>query len=344
MDKGLKINYSIIEGDEASKVVKEKLANIGTISIYHTIEKLYTDLGFKLVVFEESNNTLLAIPLRFAKLWKLIKVVTSYYPSIPFIGPIYTHNYIHSKISRKYEIINSVTRIILRNLKADLVYLTLHPEHNDVRPFMWSGWHTRVTYTYVLNDLSKYENIEKVLKFLRKRRRNEYRSAVKAGVEFSQTTLSKISDQAIKMLESLFLAKGQSRKDVDRIISAIKKLCNDIDKISVTYVALLKGRILGFETFVVDHYRGLAIRQYAAYRRGIIRGTSTFLLIQSLHNIYNTMGDSINKVLLLAAPVRQLAEFMDDFADEVYPYFTVYCGKGLFNKLIKIKTPPFHKI
>jgi len=141
-------------------------------------------------VFDDRTKELLSIfPLFYYKKWGM-KFVFSQPPRslIPYMGFLMNPGYYslpqHDKENYLNQVVEGITREI-GGISPNYTYISLSPQIQDIRPFIWRGFDTQVQYTYTIDVTLPLESIWDAFN---RSVRNRVRSAEKHHIVLQETT------------------------------------------------------------------------------------------------------------------------------------------------------------
>ncbi|MBS3096349.1 GNAT family N-acetyltransferase, partial [Candidatus Woesearchaeota archaeon] len=237
--------------------------------------------------------------------------IMAYPPLTPFTPIIFkeTKTPKFSKIeSSQKKIINEVNGYLAKNY--NFIALQLEPSIKDIRPFLWLGWKSSVSYTYEM-DLTNigdlWEKIDKDAKY-------EINKAKKSNVEVSDgIDMGKF----LVLYEKTFL-KQNLKIPLDKyFIEEMFKILSGKNKCKLYYAKTADGEIISGALCVWDNKKSYYL--LAANDPKINIGANYLLL----WHIIQDMSKRCKVIDLVGANIPDIAKFKREFATNLVPYYIV---------------------
>lgn len=152
-------------------------------TIFHKTSWLtsFVDYEFKIIVCTYRKNIVAGIPLTHTKRFAVKFAINP--PFTPYLGIVFKEK--NQKYSERLSFEKEISRKIAKNTKDFASYMdySFHYNFVDAQPFIWSGFSVKPHYTYVLN---LEENLDAILKNMRKKTRNRIVTSSKYDLEVSE--------------------------------------------------------------------------------------------------------------------------------------------------------------
>jgi hypothetical protein len=218
-----------------------------------------------------------------------------------------------SKIREQETIHNEIIYAILKVLDVSglpYIKLTNSPGLIDIRPFTWSGWESKVLYTYCL-DLNGDIDAK-----ISKKARNIIRKAAKSRITVK---MSRDINAFYDLFAMTFERQGLKPPVTKGFMEKTIKLIDTKDAGDMWIAETDSGVAAAAEIFIWDNKR--AYRWSAAsnpsYRD---TGAPSFLL----HEVFGHLKENgFKEVNLMAANTPNLTKFMSSFNPRLVPYYSV---------------------
>jgi len=229
----------------------------------HTNSKLYLIIGMR-------GTTPIGIYPLFFQEKKFLRLVFSPPPHCAalYLGPVII-DYDKLKQSKKESIFTSfqkkVDEFISSKLKADYVLISTSPGLLDSRPFKWTGYNVRPSYSYLI-DLSN--GADYVWKQLTKHLRQSINKTKKEGVS--------IEEGSKEDLEAIYNLLSERYKEQERIVTVPKRYLFDLydsfhpENLKI-FVAKYKGEI---RTGTIDIWYKDKVTAWIGSTKTYLRGIS----------------------------------------------------------------------
>jgi len=293
----------------------------------HTPSKLYPLIGMK-------GMTPVGIYPLFLQKRFFLRLVFSPPPhvAVPYLGPAFI-DYDKLKQSKKESIFinfqKAVDEFISSELKADYVLISTSPGLLDPRPFKWTGYNVRPSYSYLIN-LSN--GADYVWKQLKKHLRQSINKTKREGVS--------IEEGSKEELEAIYNLLNERYKEQERIVTVPKRYLFDLydsfypENLKI-FVAKYKGEI---RTGIIDiwykdkvttwigstktYLRGISPNDllfWETIRKGCEHGFKQYEIIgaagnRRLHSYYS----KCNPELLLWFSARKYSSFVPKLLETAY--------------------------
>ncbi|MEM2136788.1 MAG: GNAT family N-acetyltransferase [Candidatus Methanomethylicia archaeon] len=283
----------------------------------------------KIYGFFRGHQMIGGCPLYMYRL-KFLKVGSSNVEMTPYSGIIFTQLPETNVRKREHVYITTIRSLcdVIDKEQIDIIQIVNSPNFIDVRPFIWKGWRSKVHYTYCL-DLDLEINIPKEVRW-------NIRKAIKNNI-----IIRRLNDPTIfyELFSMTFKRKNLIPAVTKDFFEYILKLLKR-KKIGEMWIAEMpSGEVASAEIFVWDNKR--AYRWMAASHTALRSTGATSLLIYEVFQ--NLKREGFKEVILMAANVPQLAEFMSSFNPKLIPYYSVEKKKFLAKTIELIREVLYEK-
>lgn len=249
----------------------------------------------------------------FVKRFKgVFKVASSISSMTDYCGPLISESLsskTRERVQESHEILNSL-REFLSMQGFDSIHLKFSPGFEDIRPFTWNGWDSKVHYTHYL-DLKENvdDNISRTI-------RKDLKSATKAGLETRkwsdpETYYSLLS----KVYERQKLKIPLPRKFFERVFDLIRK--KDIGYMLVSENPEGEAVAAHLTLYGKKSTIGWSSARDPSFN---LRGTNTLLYYNEFLDLQSRNFEYMN---VMAGNVPRFAEFIMAFSPKLVPYYSV---------------------
>lgn len=286
-------------------------------TVFHTSKwlEIYRDvLSKNLKIYGCFRNSELVggCPVFINDLKGILKVGNSTCNMTDYCGPLIkesTSSKAGKKIQETHEILNSL-REFLCSQNFDGIHLKFSPGLEDIRPFTWNGWDSKVHYTHYL-DLK--ENIDNNIS---KKIKRELKSANEAGLTTRVwNNLETYYDLLSKTYEKQNLKPPLSKEFFERVFELIREknigymlVCETPDGEAVAVHLTLYGKKC---TVAWSSARNPSFTQ---------RGANTLIYYNEFLDLKSRGFEYMN---VMAENVPRFAAFIMGFSPKLIPYYSV---------------------
>jgi Acetyltransferase (GNAT) domain len=275
-------------------------------------------------------------PIFVKNLKSILKIGTSTCNMTDYCGPL-IKEVASSKVSKRMQETQNILNVLREFLCEqgfDSIHLKFSPGLDNVRPFIWNGWNSKVHYTYYL-DLK--ENIDnKISRTIRK----DLKSANEAGFKTRVWNNLKTYYGLLSMVyEKQNMEPPLPKEFFERVFNLIQE--KDI------------GYMLVCETpdeeIVAAHltlYGKKSTINWSTARNPFLslRGSNALLYYNEFRNLQSRNFEYMN---VMSANIPKFAEFIGGFSPKLIPYYSVTQQSkkySIFKNLYEIATEPLKNL
>ncbi len=261
-------------------------------------------------------------PLFVKNLKGLFNVGTSTCNMTDYCGPLLkesTSSKASKRIQETDEILNALREFLCRQ-GFDNIHLKFSPEFEDLRPFTWNGWDSKVHYTYYL-DLT--ENIENnISRTIRKDLKSAYETGLKTRVCNDFKTYY---DLLSIVYEKQNLEPPLPKEFFERVFNLIREkdigymlVCETPEGEAIAAHVTLYGKK---STVNWSTARNTSFSQ---------RGSNALLYYNEFLDLKSRNFEYMN---VMSANVPRFADFIRSFSPKLIPYYSVTMGSKKYSML-----------
>lgn len=297
-------------GDWDELVNSSSYGTIFSLSGWLTATSTALDTSFDLFGCYFDDRLVGGYPIFRKKKFGFIPLLTNVNGMMPFSGLVledYPQNNVR-KFERHYNNILSAIEQHFKQLRTVMFSITNPPKLQDIRPFSWRGWKTRIKYAYFLN-LNE-------LKYSRDVKRNI--STAKAN----DVLVCPSSDIGLyySLFQNTFERQGLKPPVSQRYLKTLYQYIIN-NNLGEMWVAMTPdGQWIAAEIFLQDN--NYIHRWTAATDAELRKGGGYHLLLDCVFRYYQEKG--CNTINLMAGNTPQLTEFITGFNPYLVPYYSVY--------------------
>ncbi|KKG06299.1 MULTISPECIES: GNAT family N-acetyltransferase [Methanosarcina] len=252
----------------------------------------------------------------------ILKVASSISSMTDYCGPLINESS-SSKTGRRvqenHEILNSL-REFLCSQGFDSIHLKFSPGFEDIRPFTWNGWDSKVHYTHYL-DLKEdvNDNISRTI-------RRDLKSATGAGLETRKWSNPETYYGLLsKVYERQNLKIPLPRKFFEKVFDLMRK--KDIGYMFVSETPEGETVAAHLTLYGKNSTIGWSSARDPAFS---LRGTNALLYYNEFLDLQSRNFEYMN---VMAGNIPRFAEFIMAFSPRLVPYYSVTLENKRYSSL-----------
>lgn len=251
-------------------------------------------------------------PLFVKNLKGILKIASSTSNMTDYCGPLIkgsTGSRASKRIQETHEIFDALSEFLCRQ-DFDSINLKFSPGIEDIRPFIWNGWDSKVHYTHHL-DLK--ENVENnVSRTIRK----DLKSALKAGLETKKwNDLETYYNLLSKTYERQNLKPPLPKRFFEKVFDLIRK--KDIGYMLVSETPEGEAIAAHLTLYGKESTIGWSSARNPAFS---LRGSNALLYYKEFLDLQSRNFEYMN---VMAGNVPRFADFIMGFSPKLVPYYSV---------------------
>ncbi len=251
-------------------------------------------------------------PLFVKNLKGILKIASSTSNMTDYCGPLIkesTSSKASKRIQETHEIFGSLSEFLCTQ-GFDSINLKFSPGIEDIRPFIWNGWDSKVHYTHHL-DLK--ENVENnVSRTIRK----DLKSALKAGLETKKwNDLETYYNLLSKTYERQNLKPPLPKRFFEKVFDLIRK--KDIGYMLVSETPEREAIAAHLTFYGKESTIGWSSARNPAFS---LRGSNALLYYNEFLDLQSRNFEYMN---VMAGNVPRFADFIMGFSPKLVPYYSV---------------------
>ncbi|AKB47141.1 hypothetical protein MSKOL_1364 [Methanosarcina sp. Kolksee] len=287
-------------------------------TLFHTSDWLETyrnvlskDLRFY-GCFRNDDELVGGCPLFVRNFKGILKMASSTSNMIDYCGPLIKESSstrANKKAQETHEIFDALRKFLCRQ-GFDSIHLRFSPGIEDIRPFTWNGWDSKVHYTHHLNLKENVDN--KISRTIRK----DLKSVLKAGLETKiwndlETYYSLLS----KTYERQNLKPPLPKRFFEKVFDLIQK--KDIGYMLISETPEGEAVAAHLTLYGKESTIGWSSARNPAFN---LRGSNALLYYNEFLDLQSRNFEYMN---VMAGNVPRFADYIMGFSPKLVPYYSV---------------------